>query len=131
MTQRSRNLIVRGGDKLTLPCGNYQGTCEWFEWLFVRQREESAKRLIANGKTTTNRMDVAENCALVISNVTAEDGGRYTCRLLNPLKDYADVHLYVVTSEYLFKQFRKQATFLLIVFPSGAIVGVMETKNHS
>lgn len=75
-------------------------------------------------------MDVAENCALLISNVTAEDGGQYTCRL-HPQSDYADFHLYVVTSEYLFKQFRKQATFLLIVFPSGAIVGVIETKNQS
>ncbi|XP_060908795.1 uncharacterized protein LOC132985437 isoform X2 [Labrus mixtus] len=83
------SLTVRLGHDVTLPCGNVikdQQKCDSTSWLFSRASGSTAVELVTlgninkNEKAKAKRLNVAEDCSLVIKSVTREDVGRYTCR---------------------------------------------------
>ncbi|XP_060907525.1 uncharacterized protein LOC132984668 [Labrus mixtus] len=83
------SLTVRLGHDVTLPCGNVikdQQKCDSTSWLFSRDSGSTAVELVTlgninkNEKAKAERLNVAEDCSLVIKSVTREDVGRYTCR---------------------------------------------------
>ena len=87
-----------------------QDKCDSTTWLFSGSRKTAAVELIELGqigkkaKTKSDRLSVTANCSLVIKKVTVEDVGRYTCRQFKSGQQQgqdAQVHLSVVTSEYL------------------------------
>ncbi|XP_051264332.1 uncharacterized protein LOC127367998 [Dicentrarchus labrax] len=81
-------LSVRVGDGVTLSCDNVidgQQRCEYTTWLFSASGNTAAVSLfelgrIKNTDSKSDRLNVTENCSLVIKKVTVEDAGRYTCR---------------------------------------------------
>ncbi|XP_034004062.1 uncharacterized protein LOC117496496 isoform X2 [Trematomus bernacchii] len=86
----SLSLTVRAGHSVTLPCEHvikHQHKCDSTIWLYSRDKE-TLKELINLGliskneipKAKSHRLNVTENCSLVIKNITREDAGRYTCR---------------------------------------------------
>ncbi|XP_060907452.1 uncharacterized protein LOC132984609 isoform X2 [Labrus mixtus] len=83
------SLTVRLGHDVTLPCGNVikdQQKCDSTSLLFSRDSGSTAVELVTlgninkNEKAKAKRLNVAEDCSLVIKSVTREDVGRYTCR---------------------------------------------------
>ncbi|XP_076612443.1 uncharacterized protein LOC143336273 isoform X2 [Chaetodon auriga] len=73
------SVIVRLGDEVTLPCDsvtNDQTSCDRTTWTFRVSRREAAAGLV----NASDRLSVTENCSLVITTVTVEDVGRYTCQ---------------------------------------------------
>ena len=98
------------GDEVTLSCGNvtdYQDECNSTSWYLSDIKNQvmlvDRGQINNNGKSTSDRLSVTENCSLVIKKVTAEDVGIYTCRQIKSGEpQYARVHLSVVTSKYLY-----------------------------
>ncbi|KAF1376945.1 hypothetical protein PFLUV_G00216780 [Perca fluviatilis] len=89
------SVTVRAGDEVTLPCGNVmndQRECHSITWSFNRLPGRGAADVVIGGQIVQN--SVAENCSLVIKNVTEEDVGRYHC--IQPKRSDA-VDLSVVT----------------------------------
>ncbi|XP_067338610.1 uncharacterized protein [Channa argus] len=89
VTEKFSSSTVRHGDDVTLPCGNVrddQEKCDKTTWLFSGSGNTAAVELVNLGKIKTesnsksDRLNVTENCSLVIKNVTDEDVGHYTCR---------------------------------------------------
>ncbi|XP_065820141.1 uncharacterized protein [Labrus bergylta] len=85
------SLTVKHGHDVTLPCGNVikdQQKCDSPSWLFSRYSRSTAGELVTLGNISKNekakakakRLNVTEDCSLVIKNVTREDVGRYSCR---------------------------------------------------
>ncbi|XP_065820061.1 uncharacterized protein [Labrus bergylta] len=81
------SFTVRVGDDVTLPCGRVtedQPNCDQITWLFNRDIGKAAVELVTNGDLSKNaeaeRLNVSEDCSLVIKNVTPQDAGHYTCR---------------------------------------------------
>ncbi|XP_065820155.1 uncharacterized protein [Labrus bergylta] len=85
------SLTVRLGHDVTLPCGNVikdQQKCDSTSWLFSRYIGSTAVELVTLGNISKNekakakakRLNVSEDCSLVIKSVTHDDVGRYTCR---------------------------------------------------
>nr|XP_020510663.1 uncharacterized protein LOC109999859 isoform X2 [Labrus bergylta] len=83
------SFTVRVGDDVTLPCGRVtedQPNCDQITWLFNRDIRKTAVELVTNGdliknaKAEAERLNVSEDCSLVIKNVTPQDVGLYTCR---------------------------------------------------
>ncbi|XP_032399747.1 uncharacterized protein LOC116706816 isoform X2 [Etheostoma spectabile] len=80
---------VRGGDEVTLPCGNTkdgndQDQCDSTEWLFTGSGNTVTLfehgRIHKEAKAKSDRLRVTEKCALVIKKVADEDVGRYICK---------------------------------------------------
>ncbi|XP_033979697.1 uncharacterized protein LOC117477164 isoform X2 [Trematomus bernacchii] len=101
--------IVRAGDEVTLPFDNViddQDKCESTEWLFSCSGN-SRVTLFKDGqihndsKAKSDRLNVTENCSLVIKKVTEEDAGYYRCSQFNKSGEQQGpesvVILYVVT----------------------------------
>ncbi|XP_060907485.1 uncharacterized protein LOC132984638 isoform X2 [Labrus mixtus] len=105
------SFTVGAGDDVTLPCGSVtedQPNCEQISWLFSRYIEKTAVELVTNGHLSKNekakakRLNVTEDCSLVIKNVTREDVGRYTCRQFRSGREHgpeAKVSLSVIDVE--------------------------------
>ncbi|XP_065820080.1 uncharacterized protein [Labrus bergylta] len=85
------SLTVKDGHDVTLPCGNVikdQQKCDSTSWLFSHDSGSTAEELVTHGNISKNkkakakakRLNVSEDCSLVIKSVTREDVGRYTCR---------------------------------------------------
>ncbi|XP_065819955.1 uncharacterized protein [Labrus bergylta] len=85
------SLTVRLGHDVTLPCRNVikdQQKCDSPSWLFSRFSGSTAVELVTLGNISKNekakakakRLNVSEDCSLVIKSVTHDDVGRYTCR---------------------------------------------------
>lgn len=106
MTGQSFYVLVRDGEEITLSCGNYQGKCDYINWLFADLKNTQSVQLIEHGKIGENakskssRLDVTDNCSLVIKEATGEDVGQYTCRQTNRQLDHINFFLSLVTSKY-------------------------------
>ncbi|XP_070782301.1 uncharacterized protein [Enoplosus armatus] len=75
-------VTVRVGDEVTLPCENVI-KCDRASWTVSRHTGATSRELVNLGQIIqdkSNRLNVTENCSLVIKNVTVEDVGRYSCR---------------------------------------------------
>uniref|UniRef100_A0A8C7DP59 Ig-like domain-containing protein n=1 Tax=Oncorhynchus kisutch TaxID=8019 RepID=A0A8C7DP59_ONCKI len=100
--------VCRFGADVSLLCDNVVNSdCSLIMWLHSRESFPNAIQEVFNGKVKVNskrakKRSVGADCSLHIHNVTAEDAGRYTCRILkhqNPFSD-TDTYLSVLTSEY-------------------------------
>ncbi|XP_033979681.1 uncharacterized protein LOC117477162 isoform X1 [Trematomus bernacchii] len=102
--------IVRAGDEVTLPFDNViddQDKCESTKWLFYDSPYTAAVTLFEDGqihkdpKAKSDRLNVTENCSLVIKKVTEEDAGAYSCKQFNKSGEHqgpeSRVYLSVVT----------------------------------
>ncbi|XP_040920995.1 uncharacterized protein LOC121200029 [Toxotes jaculatrix] len=80
-------ITVRAGGEVTLPFENVindQGTCDRTTWMssdsthvvMLFERGQIHK----DAKSKSERLNVTENCSLVIKKVTVQDVGRYDCR---------------------------------------------------
>ncbi|XP_038582482.1 uncharacterized protein LOC119908710 isoform X3 [Micropterus salmoides] len=88
--QHHPSLIVSKGDEVTLPCENVQNDhrkCNSTAWHISgcpgkseRNRVMQGQIVTPNTKGKSDRLSVAENCSLVIKNITVEDVGRYYCQ---------------------------------------------------
>uniref|UniRef100_A0A3P9PZT7 Ig-like domain-containing protein n=1 Tax=Poecilia reticulata TaxID=8081 RepID=A0A3P9PZT7_POERE len=104
-------LTVRGGNDVTLPCGNRRDTHDESDgtiWLFNHKHTSETKTLVKLGnshremKTISDRLSVTANGSLLLRNVTEDDGGRYICQWTKSGQpDHFVVFLYVIKSEYL------------------------------
>uniref|UniRef100_A0A8C7NVP3 Ig-like domain-containing protein n=1 Tax=Oncorhynchus mykiss TaxID=8022 RepID=A0A8C7NVP3_ONCMY len=103
--------VCRFGADVSLLCDNVVNSdCSLIMWLHSRESFLNAIQEVFNGKVSVNskrakKLSVDADCSLHIHNVTAEDAGRYTCRILkhqNPFSD-TDTYLSVLTSEYYSK----------------------------
>ncbi|XP_067429386.1 uncharacterized protein [Thunnus thynnus] len=95
-------LYHRPGDEAILPCDDVSSSdrvCSTVNWLYSRDLSPTFD-LVQNGNVVKNsaraaRMSLDTNCSLVINNITAEDGGLYTCQQRD--KGEINVHLSVMT----------------------------------
>ncbi|XP_030260614.1 uncharacterized protein LOC115573786 [Sparus aurata] len=110
------SVTARVGDEVTLPCDNVintQDKCDSTSWLASCYEGVSVKLLVYLGRISTtgthksrsDRLSVTESCSLVITNVSVEDVGRYSCRQFHKSGrqqgEDAPVHLSVVNVEKL------------------------------
>ncbi|XP_008395401.1 uncharacterized protein LOC103457212 isoform X2 [Poecilia reticulata] len=99
-------LTVRGGNDVTLPCGNRRDTHDESDgtiWLFNHKHTSETKTLVKLGnshremKTISDRLSVTANGSLLLRNVTEDDGGRYICQWTKSGQpDHFVVFLYVI-----------------------------------
>ncbi|XP_043962059.1 uncharacterized protein LOC122825061 [Gambusia affinis] len=84
-------LTVRGGEEVTLPCGNRRDTDDEYDetiWFF-NDRHRSGTRTLTLGnnhremKTISDRLSVTANGSLHLHKVTEGDAGRYVCRWID------------------------------------------------
>jgi len=105
--RRDDFLYKRSGDEVVLPC-NIDApsfTCGIVHWLYIRYKSSFTKTKVIEGNVVkdsagADRLSVNTDCSLVINNVTAEDFGRYTCRLGQSNNFEGSVYLSTLTSEY-------------------------------
>ncbi|XP_024858689.1 leucine-rich repeat-containing protein 4B [Kryptolebias marmoratus] len=79
-------LYHRVGDDAVLPCssGGSLSSCSGLGWFYIR--DDDSRWVVQNGivlpiSPQAARLSLSRNCSLIINNITAEDAGRYTCRL--------------------------------------------------
>ncbi|XP_030262214.1 uncharacterized protein LOC115574677 [Sparus aurata] len=96
---------VRIGGDVKLPCGKViqeQDKCDRTTWSFRHFTSASVNlvrfgRVLETAIAKSDRLSVTENCSLVVTKVTVEDGGLYTCRQLESGKHKdTHVHLFVI-----------------------------------
>lgn len=101
-------LYQRVGDDVLLPTmiDSSSYSCSSVSWLYNRDGDTSTEGEVLKGnlKETSpraSRLSLSKNCSLVITNIIAEDVGRYTCRLWDD--DHYDtlVHLNILESRPL------------------------------
>ncbi|KAG8011483.1 hypothetical protein GBF38_006297 [Nibea albiflora] len=112
VTGQNQAFTFRVGDDVTLPCGNVmkgQDKCNGTTWIFSRYEGATVMEVVTHGRirkhfyvdATSGRLSVTEKCSLLITNVTVEDVGRYTCKQFNKSGEQqgpdSHVHLSVVT----------------------------------
>uniref|UniRef100_A0A4W5Q3H3 Ig-like domain-containing protein n=1 Tax=Hucho hucho TaxID=62062 RepID=A0A4W5Q3H3_9TELE len=76
--------IKRVGDDVSLPCNNVvYPNCSSTVWNYNRAGSTVTIEVVALGKIKddkTERLSLGSDCSLHVSNVRAEDAGRYTCQ---------------------------------------------------
>lgn len=99
---------VRDGDDVTLTCSAGRDShvgCKSVTW--ISGDSTNAVTLFEHGKihkdagSKSERLDLTEDCSLVLKKITAEDEGRYSCRLGKQFSA-AVVYLTVIRGEFLF-----------------------------
>ncbi|XP_053300603.1 uncharacterized protein LOC128459768 isoform X2 [Pleuronectes platessa] len=109
------SFIIRAGAEVTLSCDNVRDdhvNCGATEWLFSDSEGTRTGNLFVNrqldtseiSKSKADRLRLAANCSLVISEITAEDAGLYVCTQFNlttqPYEDhYVDLSVVNVTEQ--------------------------------
>uniref|UniRef100_A0A3P8Y3Q6 Ig-like domain-containing protein n=1 Tax=Esox lucius TaxID=8010 RepID=A0A3P8Y3Q6_ESOLU len=103
------SLYSRVGDTVSLSCTNVvYPNCSSTTWTYHRTGLQSAFEEVGHGKIKTyseraDRLKVGSDCSLHVSDVRAEDAGKYTCQQYlsngSPYGNDAPVHLSVLTSE--------------------------------
>ncbi|XP_061563027.1 uncharacterized protein LOC133418395 [Cololabis saira] len=90
----------RAGDDVVLPrkCDSSSDPCSHVHWFYNNIQNGNTQDEIIDGnikKTSprADRMSLSSNCSLIINNITAEDAGRYTCRV--GYDAYFDTHVYL------------------------------------
>uniref|UniRef100_A0A3Q3EHF0 Ig-like domain-containing protein n=1 Tax=Labrus bergylta TaxID=56723 RepID=A0A3Q3EHF0_9LABR len=84
---------------VTLPCGikNQPPQCSRMSWLYNRDTSqtltEASREKINEESLRADRLSLDSDCSLVIKHITAEDVGRYTCRLEQQLEFDVNVYL--------------------------------------
>uniref|UniRef100_UPI0037E77D99 uncharacterized protein isoform X2 n=1 Tax=Semicossyphus pulcher TaxID=241346 RepID=UPI0037E77D99 len=126
--QGPSSFTARAGGEVTLPCGNVmkdQQNCDRTSWLFSGDNWLAEVELITHGnisktqisKDHSDRLRVTADCSLVVTNITREDVGRFTCRQLNESgKQHGDdalVYLSVINIE------RQESIIYCAVFTYG------------
>nr|XP_046228756.1 uncharacterized protein LOC124050342 [Scatophagus argus] len=98
-------MYKRDGQEAILPCGMASPsdtTCSNFSWLYNRDTSKTLNvyvrgRIAKESSGRAARLSLGAGCSLVITNVTAEDAGLYTCRLGTTPDQDAPVFLSVLT----------------------------------
>ncbi|KAM9553943.1 uncharacterized protein ACWYII_035407 isoform 2-T3 [Salvelinus alpinus] len=81
------SMFSREGDDVSLPCNNVVNPdCSSTTWIY--NRDESAIEIVGLGKVIkqpqlnnmADRLSLGSECSLNVSDVRAEDAGRYTCQ---------------------------------------------------
>ncbi|XP_016533330.1 uncharacterized protein LOC103146812 [Poecilia formosa] len=99
-TQRTF-LTVRGGNEVTLPCGNRRDTHDESDetiWLFNHRQTSETRELVKLGnshremKTISDRVSVTANGSLLLRDVREDDVGQYRCQWIRSHQ----VHHFVV-----------------------------------
>ncbi|XP_013884932.1 uncharacterized protein LOC106533240 [Austrofundulus limnaeus] len=89
-TGRGANVFLyhRAGDEAVLPCGVPPSSCSrsTLRWFYNRGLETEVKVEVKNGEVLqgsgrAGRLSVSRFCSLIITNIRAEDAGRYICWL--------------------------------------------------
>ncbi|XP_053301432.1 uncharacterized protein LOC128460315 isoform X2 [Pleuronectes platessa] len=103
---QSSFIIIRAGAEVTLSCDKMRDdhvNCGATTWLFIDSEGNGAVNLFVNrqldkskiSKSKADRLRLAANCSLVISEVTAEVAGRYDCRQFDlTTQPYEDHQVY-------------------------------------
>ncbi|XP_038150188.1 putative butyrophilin subfamily 2 member A3 isoform X2 [Cyprinodon tularosa] len=75
-------LYHRSGDDAVLPCSS-STNCSTINWFYSRDSSTDHQQ-VKDGKVQSSpraaRLNVDNNCSLIIINMTAEDAGMYSCR---------------------------------------------------
>lgn len=89
-------------DSVTDNQNNCDGTA-WVATLSGNRVEDLVKlgQIVETAKAKSDRLNVRENCSLVMKKVTAKDAGRYDCQQPTLGKPDKLVYLSVINSEYL------------------------------
>ncbi|XP_035630205.1 uncharacterized protein LOC118386627 [Oncorhynchus keta] len=96
MEKNYLNTSMRERADVSLLCDNVvHSDCSLIMWLHSRESFQNAIQEVFNGKVRVNskrakKLSVDADCSLHIHNVTAEDAGRYTCRILKPQNPFSD-----------------------------------------
>ncbi|XP_019727021.1 uncharacterized protein LOC109516713 isoform X2 [Hippocampus comes] len=78
----SAEVFARAGDVAILPCKN--SACDRIDWLYSRD-QSGLVREVRDGQVVTSsarsqRLNLTEDCSLLIHKVVAEDGGFFVCK---------------------------------------------------
>lgn len=114
------DLYCRAGHEAVLPCAiaaSSDETCSGINWLYSSDLFQTVTE-VQSGKVETSaraaRLMLADNCSLVISNITAKDAGHYTCR--KGSNTDSSLHLRVLTSKSHFHEnSRGNSTLITII----------------
>ncbi|KAM4713677.1 uncharacterized protein FYW61_020589 [Anableps anableps] len=80
------DLYHRAGDDVVLPCNSRsRSSCSAVDWFYSSDPDTSYVYEVTGGKVVQSsrraaRLNVDSRCSLIITNITAEDAGRYACR---------------------------------------------------
>uniref|UniRef100_A0A3B3IE64 Ig-like domain-containing protein n=1 Tax=Oryzias latipes TaxID=8090 RepID=A0A3B3IE64_ORYLA len=92
---------VRDGDEVSLTCTggrDFHDGCKSVTWIYddstntVTLHSRKTVTLFEHGKihkdagSKSDRLNLSEDCSLVLKKITAEDEGRYSCRLSRPFR---------------------------------------------
>ncbi|XP_053301439.1 uncharacterized protein LOC128460317 isoform X2 [Pleuronectes platessa] len=108
LTDQFSSIIIRAGAEVTLSCGNVRDdhvNCGANEWFFSNSKGTGTVKLFVNrqldtseiSKSKADRLRLAANCSLVISEVTAEDAGDYNCRESDLTTQTYEHHLFFIS----------------------------------
>uniref|UniRef100_A0A3B3IEL0 Ig-like domain-containing protein n=1 Tax=Oryzias latipes TaxID=8090 RepID=A0A3B3IEL0_ORYLA len=84
---------VRDGNEVSLTCsggGNFHDGCKSMTWIY--DDSTNTVTLFEHGKihkdagSKSERLNLSEDCSLVLKKITAEVEGRYSCRLSRPFR---------------------------------------------